>query len=431
VNSSANGQNGGRNLMQSRVDRPNLVARRSKPKARVIAFFGLFGAGNLGNDAALTSATLAARRLDPEAELVCVCMHPEVVRSEYGIKAVPIHMSGPLADAPSGPRLLRIVQRPLFELARWISVYRFLRRTDLVIVPGTGILDDFGEKPHRMPYHLFRWSLSARLARTKFAFMSVGAGPIRHPVNRFLMKNAVRFSSYRSYRDDVSRSYMSDIGASASDTPVMPDLVFGLTRPACPTVPAGSSTIGLGVMAYQGWANDPVSGEGIFRSYIENMSTIACRILDKGYSIRVLIGETSDERAVHALLESVRQRRDGDVHTDRLISEPIDSMHDLLTQIASTDAVIGTRYHNVVGALMMNRPVVSLGYAARFDEVMKNMGLGDYCHHAESIVPEAVLDDLDELIGKWKELSPGIAIVNQQYIDSLDHQFTNLLVSKP
>ena len=114
-----------------------------------------------------------------------------------------------------------------------------------------------------------------------------------------------------------------------------------------------------------------------------------------------------------------------------MISEPIDSMHDLLTQIASTDAVIGTRYHNVVGALMMNRPVVSLGYAARFDEVMKNMGLGDYCHHAESIVPEAVLDDLDELIGKWKELSPGIAIVNQQYIDSLDHQFTNLLVSKP
>ena len=29
------------------------------------------------------------------------------------------------------------------------------------------------------------------------------------------------------------------------------------------------------------------------------------------------------------------------------------------------------------------------------------MGLGDYCHHAESIVPEAVLDDLAELIGNW------------------------------
>ncbi|MFL6086423.1 MAG: polysaccharide pyruvyl transferase family protein [Mycobacterium sp.] len=404
----------------------HLTSHRPKPKARVIAFFGLFGAGNLGNDAALTSARLAAGRLDPEAELVCVCFHPEVVRSEHGIKAVPIHMSGPLPDTPSGPRALRMVQRPLFELARWISVYRFLRRTDLVIVPGTGILDDFGESPLRMPYHLFRWSLSARLARTEFAFMSVGAGPIRHPVNRFLMKHAVRFSSYRSYRDDISRSYMADIGASAGDTPVMPDLVFGLACPANPTVTADNSTIGLGVMAYQGWANDPVSGEGIFRTYIENMSTIACRILDKGHSIRVLIGETCDERAVHALLESVRQRR-SDVHADRLIYEPIDSMHDLLTRIASTDAVIGTRYHNVVGALMLNRPVVSLGYAARFDEVMKSMGLGDYCHHAESIVPEAVLDDLEELLGNWDGFSVGVDTRNQQYRRELEHQFAALI----
>ncbi|GFG54431.1 hypothetical protein CQY20_00855 [Mycolicibacterium agri] len=405
----------------------NRISASSKPDARVIAFFGLYGAGNLGNDAALTSARFAVQRHDPEAELVCVCFHPEVVRSEYGINAVPIHMSGPLPDAPSGPRLLRMVQRPLFELARWVAVYRFLRRTDLVIVPGTGILDDFGERPHRMPYHLFRWSLSAKLARTKFAFVNVGAGPIRHPVNRFLMKRAVRFSSYRSYRDDISRSYMSEIGASADDTPVMPDLVFGVTRPAGPTLPGSSPTIGLGVMAYQGWANDPVSGEGIFRSYIDNMSTIACRLLDKGYTVRVLIGETCDESAVDALLKSVRQRRDGDVPAGRLIAEPIDTMHDLLTQIAATDAVIATRYHNVVGALMMNRPVVSLGYAARFDEIMKSMGLGDYCHHAESIVPEAILADLDELLEKWDAFSPTVDNRNQQYLRELERQFESLI----
>jgi polysaccharide pyruvyl transferase WcaK-like protein len=102
-------------------------------------------------------------------------------------------------------------------------------------------------------------------------------------------------------------------------------------------------------------------------------------------------------------------------------------MHELLTQIASTDAVIGTRYHNVVGALMMNRPVVSLGYAARFDEVMKSMGLGDYCHYAESIVPEAVLDDLEELLGNWDGFSAGVDTRNQQYRRELEHQFAALI----
>jgi polysaccharide pyruvyl transferase WcaK-like protein len=393
----------------------------------VIAFFGLYGAGNLGNDAALTSAIGVIRRLDPQAELVCASFHPEAVRSTYGIEAVPIHMSGPLPDTPRGSRLLRAVQRPLYEIARWISVYRFIRRTDLVIVPGTGILDDFGENPRRMPYHLFRWSLGAKLARTTFAFVSVGAGPIQHPVNRFLMKNAVRLSGYCSYRDDISRSYMAEIGASAADTPVTPDLVFGFPRPDHAAARADRPTVGLGVMAYQGWANDPVSGESIFASYVENMSAIACRILDKGYSVRVLIGETSDERAVHALVANVQKRRNGKAFEDGLVAEPILSMTDLLTQIGRTDAVIATRYHNVIGALMMGRPVVSLGYASRFDEAMRNVGLEKYCHHAEHVVPQTVLDHLFEVIGEWDSIARQVDRRIQGYRLENEHQLANLL----
>jgi polysaccharide pyruvyl transferase WcaK-like protein len=405
----------------------NTVSRRSKPQARVIAFFGLFGTGNIGNEASLSTAVLAARRLDPTAELVCVCARPDVVQLEHGITAVPMYMAGPLPAAPSGPILLRVVARPLWELARWTSVYRFMRRIDLVIVPGTGILDDFGESPKGMPYHVFRWSLAARLARKRFAFLSVGAGPITHPVSRFLMKYAVRFSSYCSYRDDVSCSYMAGIGASSIDCPVTPDLVFALPRPARLEASPDDMTIGLGVMSYYGWANDPARGEAIFRTYIDKMSTIACRILDKGQSIRVLVGERCDDRAVDALLDTIRSQRGYYAETDRLIVEPIESMRDLLIQVGSTDAVIGTRYHNVVGALMMSRPVVSLGYAAKFADVMTAVGLGRFCHDAEAITPDAVMNDLEELLGGWDVLSPGVDALNQQYAEELERQFANLI----
>jgi polysaccharide pyruvyl transferase WcaK-like protein len=421
---------GDRQRPEWRVAWTNLVSRRSESKVRVIAFFGLFGIGNIGNEASLSSAVLAARRLDPTAELVCVCARPDVVQLEHGIAAVPIHMPL-LPDRPSGPRLFRIAQRPLYQLARWISAYRFLRRIDLVVVPGTGILDDFGDSPRQMPYHVFRWSLAARLARKRFAFLSVGGGRITHPVSRFLLKCAVRFSSYCSYRDEVSRSFMAGIGASTIDNPVTPDIVFALPRPARPAVPSAHTTIGLGVMSYYGWANDPASGEGIFRTYIEKMSTIACRILDNGQSIRILVGEKSDERGVDALLETIRRRRGSDAGTDGLIIEPIESMRDLLRQIGSTDAVIGTRYHNVVGALMMNRPVVSVGYAAKFVDVMTSMGLGRYCHDVEAIAPDAVLNDLDELLGKWEEYSPGVDARNQQYIEELERQFEAVIDITP
>ncbi len=393
----------------------------------MIAFFGLFGTGNIGNEASLSTAVLAARRLDPTAELVCVCARPDVVQVEHGIAAVPMYMAGLLPASPTGPRPLRIVARPLWELARWTAVYRFLRRIDLVIVPGTGILDDFGESPQGMPYHVFRWSLAARLARKRFAFLSVGAGPITHPVSRFLMKYAVRLSSYCSYRDDVSCSYMAGIGASAIDCPVTPDLVFALPRPARSEASSRDRTIGLGVMSYYGWDNDAAGGENIFRTYIDKMSTIACRILDSGQSIRVLTGERCDDRAIDALLDTIRRQRGSYADTDRLAIEPIESMRDLLIQIGSTDAVIGTRYHNVVGALMVNRPVVSLGYAAKFAEVMTAMGLGRFCHDADSIVPDAVLNDLEELLGEWDVFSPGVDALNQQYAEELERQFAVLI----
>ena len=67
--------------------------QRAAPKRRVIAFFGLFGTGNVGNEASLSSAVLAAQRIDPSAELVCVCSRPDVVRAEHGIGAVPIYMA--------------------------------------------------------------------------------------------------------------------------------------------------------------------------------------------------------------------------------------------------------------------------------------------------------------------------------------------------
>jgi polysaccharide pyruvyl transferase WcaK-like protein len=405
--------------------------KEQRPKRRRIAFFGLFGTGNVGNEASLSSALLAAREIDPTAELVCVCARPDVVRAEHGISAVPIYMAGPLPDAPSGPRVVRAVARPLYELARWSAIYRFLRTIDLVIVPGTGILDDFGESPKGMPYHLFRWTVAARLARRRFAFVSVGGGPITHPVSRWFMRNAVKFSSYCSYRDEFSRSYMAGIGASPVDAPVTPDLVFALPRPIPSREPTEEKTVGLGVMTYYGWTNDPATGADVFQTYVDKMATIACRLLDSGHVVRVLIGERCDEQAVDALLESIRSRQDGRTKSDRLIVEPIESMRDLLVQIGETDAVIGTRYHNVVGALMLERPVVSLGYAAKFVDLMEGMGLGNFCHDASAIEPDAVLADLEKLFVEWDVLVDGPKSRNRQYADELERQYVAVIGSSP
>ena len=47
---------------------------------------------------------------------------------------------------------------------------------------------------------------------------------------------------------------------------------------------------------------------------------------------------------------------------ERIIDEPIASVDDLLKQLAATDVVVATRFHNVLLALLLNKPAIAISY---------------------------------------------------------------------
>ena len=153
---------------------------------QTIAFFGLFGVGNIGNEASLRAGLGQARRISPTAPLVCVCASPERVAAEHGVEAVPIAMSRHFSVADASP-LVRRVLRPFVEVFRWTESYRFARRVSAIVVPGTGILDDFGVRPRQMPYDIFRWSLVSRLARTPIRSAERRCGSGRTPAEPLVL----------------------------------------------------------------------------------------------------------------------------------------------------------------------------------------------------------------------------------------------------
>ena len=48
-----------------------------------------------------------------------------------------------------------------------------------------------------------------------------------------------------------------------------------------------------------------------------------------------------------------------------------------MAQMAAVDTVVATRYHNVICALKLCKPTLSVGYAAKNDAADGGMGLGD------------------------------------------------------
>ncbi|WP_168201345.1 polysaccharide pyruvyl transferase family protein [Qingshengfaniella alkalisoli] len=364
-----------------------------------IALLGQFGSGNFGNDGSLEAMVGVLKRECPSPDLICICSNPDVVRERLGIEAISISATAPRS------RLFSVLDRVALgvpgKLRTLLAAWYGCKGVDAVIIPGTGILDDFQDHAFGWPYVLLRWCVAARLRGASLALVSIGAGPIHGRLSRWFLTRAAKLSTYRSYRDDRSRSFMSSIGVKVSNDPVYPDLAFSLPSPE--SVTAGPPTICLGLMTYCGWRKGAPQSRSTFDEYLDKIEVLVGGLVAKGWRVRLLGGDASDIEALEATLERVD--RSGELRQQGIITAPQHcSLMGIKSLISDCDAVIATRFHNVVCALSMMKPTLSIGYADKNDVVLERAGLGSYCHHIETFEPKDILSGLDDLLAEREQV---------------------------
>jgi polysaccharide pyruvyl transferase WcaK-like protein len=404
--------------------------RRRENTCMTIGLLGLFGCGNSGNDGSLEAMLIFLRRRRPNAKLVCFCGArggaPDQVARTFGVAAIPLGLPQPTNAllqtldrlSSKGPRLL----------ASWLLAIKHARSLDVLIIPGTGILDDFGERPTGMPATLFGWCLAAKLCGTRIAFVSIGAGPIHHPLSRWLMRSAVAMAQYRSYRDHISKAFLQSIGFDTRNDEVYPDIAFKLPEPAAACVDntgEGPLTIGVGVMTYVGWRNDDIRGAAVYVAYLEKITKFVLWLLDRGHQVRILTGDGADRRAVADVMAGV-MAADRYLSRDRLQAQPTESLHELMRQIAATDIIVATRFHNIVCALKLAKPTVSIGYAEKNDVLMAEMGLGSFCQHVERLDLRRLTEQFTELAANRRNYERSVRDTNLLYQERLEQQDSRL-----
>lgn len=373
--------------------------RESRSPTPTIGLFGLFGIGNYGNDASLEAALLFLLTSLPNAEIICIASLPERVTAVFGVQAAPISPGFSYSWLARLSRWLLDIPR---EVLCVINAIRTLRRVDVVITPGTGMLDDYGLTP-RAVYAAFRWFLLARLMGKKVLYTSVGAGPINHPVTRRMMLRMARGATYRSYRDANSRDFMVSLGLTAAkDDPIYPDLVFGLPHPAPLPKPAGTPLkISVGIMTYNGWKTNERNSEA-FTAYLHKMRSFVAWLLQQGYEVSLLGGDADDASTVAAIFKGTAATE------DRLRVETTTSIHDVMSAYRDADIVVATRYHNIVPALAMNRPTISIGYTRKNQSLMEDLDLGQYCQNIEDLDVDMLIRQLQDLIAAREDVASSL-----------------------
>ncbi|MFB6838988.1 polysaccharide pyruvyl transferase family protein [Streptomyces sp. NPDC056361] len=379
-----------------------------------VGLFGLLGSGNLGNDGSLEAVLGYLAAEHPDAVVDALCGGPEVVTARYGIPATRLHWNR--GEYRTASRAGAIVSKGLGKLVDVARTAAWVRRHDVVIVPGMGVLEaTLPLRPWGFPYSLFLLCAAGRLSGTRVALVGVGAGAISDRPTRALVRWSARLAAYRSYRDALSRDAMRAMGVDTARDEVHPDLAFALPTPPSP---GPSGAVCVGVMDFHGGNDDRAGAEEIHRRYVDGTTRFVRALADEGRPVRLLTGDACDATVVGKILAAV--------DSPLVTASDAASLADLMKEAAAADTVVATRYHNLVCALKAGTPTLAVSYAAKSDALMAEMGLDAYCHPAREVDADRLLEQFRALEKHAAELRRTLAERNEAADRQLGRFFTTL-----
>lgn len=364
---------------------------RPLPLAPRVGFLGRLGSGNLGNDASLAVVLGEVRERRPDAVVDFMCSGPGVVSQRHTAPAVRLHHVG-----THGPAAWRVLVGAVVDAVR---ISAWVRHHDVVVVPGMGTLEaTLRERPWQMPWTLLVTALSGRLWGTRVALVGIGAGAVPDPVQRTMLLAVARLVHYRSFRDEQSREALRRMGVRSHDG-VYPDVVLALPVPDQP--PPEPRSVGVGVMAWAGDNTERPRAAALHAAYVEEMRRTITLLLERGYTVNLLVGDDDDL--------PVAERLAAGAADDRVRVRETTTPDELDAVVASVEVVVAARFHNVVSALRCATPVVALCYAPKHRALMASLGLEKLCQDLRGLDARRVVEQVDALHGERSTLREDLA----------------------
>jgi polysaccharide pyruvyl transferase WcaK-like protein len=357
------------------------VDERAAPRSPIrVGVYGLFGIGNFGNEAALSSV-LEMLDNDEYAVTVVTTQGAQRVQAERGVHAVAL---GRPVVHRSGGRLNKVTRAAVNRIALFLTAFRLLHRLDAVIMAGGGGWEKYGSGTFGTPFEMWSVAFAARALRRPLVLLNVGAEVLPGRIARTFVRHTAGWSTYRSYRDGWTRAAMQKMGADTTGDHVVADIVLSLvpsSQDAGPSAPIAAEEAGalviVGVMAYFGRTDDPIKYGQVHDLYVRRTKEFIETLVSAGYRVKVIGGDERDVALAVEIRASLSSRG-----VDVQVSERGD-VEGLVQVLRTAKAVVAVRYHNIVMAILAQVPVVSIGYGPKHRELLKSFGLDEFANNIE------------------------------------------------
>jgi polysaccharide pyruvyl transferase WcaK-like protein len=406
-----------------------------------IGLLGPFGYGNLG-DAAIQQAMIQhIRKYHPGAQIYGFSLNPTDTENRHSIPTYPImrmleDSDGLLGKIPHKIRyhpffalLVRIFVKAPAELILSARFFKNFKGFDLLIVSGGGQLDDYWGGAWGHPLTLFRWATIAKLRNTEYLFVSVGAGPLDAALSRLLVRKALSMASYRSYRDENAKRFISGIGFKNDDDPVYPDLAYSLqvrTGQEPDQRAQSGPIVGVGPMAYFDPRVWPEQDSAVYLGYLRKLAAFAAWLIRQEYTILFITGESIHDRWAIDDLRAILKEEEGVDSDQQILAPAIETVEDLVDQLSTTDIIVASRLHNVILAHVLHKSVLAISYHQKIDVLMADLGQSEYCLDIDQFDVDTLKERFIALEANQALLRAQIEKKMQAYRCALDEQYARL-----
>jgi polysaccharide pyruvyl transferase WcaK-like protein len=324
----------------------------------------------------------------------------------------------------AGYRILVLLHNEVKHIS---SGYEFMKNTDQAVFSGGGQLDDHWGGPWHHPYTILKWAVLARIAGARVIFLSVGADHLNSVLTRFFIKRALSLAHYRSYRDEETKVRVVSLGISVNDR-VYPDLAYSLpftTQDNRRLIydEQRRVVVGISPIGAPAWTTN---GSELFETYMKNLTALVLWLISAKYTVLFFPSQTNDDPP---LIEEIKSRLVTSglrYDKDQIISEPVLDVDDLLQQIAMTDIVVASRFHSVLLANFLCKPVLALSYRSKVNNLMDDAGLQRYCIDINNVSAEDMKTLVLALLENRNVISKHLSTRVKTYIQSLDEQYDNV-----
>lgn len=439
-----------RRLMLWLLKKDKSLFRQTGPllnnSTKVVGLLGPYGFGNLG-DAAIQDANMfQLSNVCENVRYVGISMNPGDTKVRHGIISfaydtaaycnLKSHKPGSILESLEGSLLLlaktrkfdfianglhwrvRTIRLKYLELLHWLYIANKVRSLDALIISGGGQLDEAWGGSARHPYNIYKWCKVADLFSVNVAFMSVGAGDVKAHETKKYLHRALTIAKYSSFRDIGTQRIVKERILKASKGKVAPDLAFGYDVKAeylSSDTRGKHRRVAIGPIPYfdvrpGSW---PEKDKFIYSSYLDKITSFCQVLMEEEYHLTFIVGDSIPDN--HVVKDIVKRLESMPTKLSCLnYSAPsINSVEDLLGVLSTVDAVVTSRFHGVLLALLLYKPVLAISFERKIEQQMADVFQSDFCVKINNFEPNDLQQKFKELWANRTHISRTV----KQYVD--------------